>query len=275
VREAGKKILILGGSGFLGNAIYRELCNYFDTYATYCSARRSFGGNQKFFRYDLLEDDIHRILQEVRPDIVISALRGDFGAQIQAHAHMAEYIAKNPVRLLFLSSANVFDAYSKFPSYEYDKTLSESVYGRLKIRIENMLLRLPAGKMAILRLPMVFGNASPRVREIRDALDLGAPIEVFPNLIINVTSHDRLCQQVHYLINRDKYGIYHLGSRDLVHHDDLIREMVAHLDQGTPVFKRVYTTNEERYLAVLPKDNLLPKNLQLSYQEVIDDLIKQ
>lgn len=122
---------------------------------------------------------------------------------------------------------------------------------------------------------MVFGNASPRVREIRDALDLGAPIEVFPNLIINVTSHDRLCQQVHYLINRDKYGIYHLGSRDLVHHDDLIREMVAHLDQGTPVFKRVYTTNEERYLAVLPKDNLLPKNLQLSYQEVIDDLIKQ
>ena len=61
----------------------------------------------------------------------------------------------------------------------------------------------------------------------------------------------------------------------LVHHDDFIREITAHLSDRKPVFKRVYTTNEERYLAVLPKEHLLPKNLQLSYQEVIDHLIQQ
>jgi len=275
VREEGKRILILGGSGFLGNAIYKELCNYYDTYGTYCSARRSFEDNKKFLRYDMLEDDIHRLLQEVKPHIIISALRGDFGAQIQAHAHLAEYLGKHRARLLFLSSANVFDAYSKYPSYEYDKTLSESIYGRLKIRIENMLLRLPPRKMGILRLPMVFGNTSPRIREIKQALSSGEPIEVFPNLVMNVTSDDKFCQQLHYMINRGKYGIYHLGSTDLVHHDDFIREITAHLSEKTPIFKRVYTTNEERYLAVLPRENLLPKNLQLKYQEVIDHLIKQ
>jgi len=37
-----------------------------------------------------------------------------------------------------------------------------------------------------------------------------------------------------------------------------------------PIFKRVYTTNEDRYLAALPKDNKLPKNLLVSCQEVID-----
>ena len=63
MREAGRRILILGASGFLGNAIYRELCNYYDTYGTYCAARRSFEGNQQFFRYDLLEDDILSILR--------------------------------------------------------------------------------------------------------------------------------------------------------------------------------------------------------------------
>ena len=275
MREEGKRILILGGSGFLGNAIYKELCNYYDTYGTFCSARRSFEDNKKFLHYDMLEDDIHRLLQEVKPHIIISALRGDFGAQIQAHAHLAEYLGKHRARLLFLSSANVFDAYSKYPSYEYDKTLSESIYGRLKIRIENMLLRLPPRKMGILRLPMVFGNTSPRIREIKQALSSGEPIEVFPNLVMNVTSDDKFCQQLHYMINRGKHGIYHLGSTDLVHHDDFIREITAHLSEKAPIFKRVYTTNEERYLAVLPREHLLPKNLQLKYQEVIDHLIKQ
>nr|WP_221898808.1 sugar nucleotide-binding protein [Robiginitalea sp. SC105] len=265
----------MGGSGFLGYALYRELCNYFDTYGTYCSARSRFGDNGQFLHYDLLEDDIHQVLHEVRPHIIISALRGDFGAQIQAHAHLSEYLARNECRMLFLSSANVFDAYSKYPSYEFDKTLSESIYGRLKIRIENMLLRLPAERMGILRLPMVFGNASPRIREIKEALDAGEAIEVFPNLVINVTSADKLCQQVHYMINQDKHGVFHLGSRDLVHHEDFIREITGHLSDRKPLLKRVYTTNEERYLAVLPKHNLLPKNLQLGYQEVIDHHIPQ
>lgn len=275
MREAGKRILILGGSGFLGHALYRELSGYFDTYATYCSARRRFEGNAKYLRYDLLEDDIFRLLQEVEPVIVISALRGDFGAQIQAHQHIAEYLATHDARLLFLSSANVFDAYSKFPSYELDKTLSESVYGRLKIRIENMLLRLPQEKWAIIRLPMVFGNSSPRIREILDALKERAPIEVFPNLVMNVSSDDKLCQQIHYMINRNKTGIFHLGSRDLVHHDDFILEICQHLSDAKPIFKRVYTTNDERYLAVLPRHNKLPRNLQFSYQEVIDAHIPQ
>lgn len=274
MQQTGKRILILGASGFLGNTLYKELCNYYNTFGTYFSARRSFQDNGQFFRYDMQEDDIYHLLQEVKPDVVISALRGDFGAQVQAHAHLTEFISRKRIRLFFLSSANVFDAYSKYPSYEFDKTLSESIYGRLKIRIENMLLRLPPGKSAILRLPMVFGNTSPRIKEIKEALQLEQPIEVFPNLVMNVTSDDKLAQQVHYMINRSKFGIYHLGSTDLVHHDDFIREITTHLSPKRPVFKRVYTTNEERYLAVLPKAQMLPKNLQLVYQEVIDNLIK-
>jgi len=270
VKEGGKKILILGGSGFIGNAIYKELCNYFDTYATYCSSGRAFEDNKQFVRYDMLEDDIYQLLEQIRPQVIISALRGNFGPQIQAHQHIAEYLVKNDCKLYFLSSANVFDAYSKYPSYEHDKTLSESVYGRLKIRIENMLLRLPRSKMAILRVPMVFGNSSPRVKEMKKFIWNNEPIEVFPNLIINVISINKLTQQIHYLINRNKIGIYHLGSYDLVHHEDFIKDILERIGSFNPIFKRVFTTNEERYLAVLPKDNKLPKNLRISCQEIID-----
>ncbi|WP_394370257.1 sugar nucleotide-binding protein [Zobellia russellii] len=268
--DGSKKILILGASGFLGNAIYKELCNYFDTYGTYNSARRSFEDNQQFFKYDMEEDDVHEILNKIRPQIIISAVRGNFAAQIMAHQHLVEYLNENECRLYFLSSANVFDAYRKYPSYEHDKTLSESVYGRLKIKIENMLLRLPQKKMGILRVPMVFGNSSPRIKDIKKYIWDNAPVEVFPNLVLNVTNDDKLTQQIHYLINRDKTGIFHLGSNDLVHHEDFIKEVVERIGEFTPIYKRVFTTNEERYLAVLPKDNKLPKNLQYGYQDIID-----
>jgi len=270
VKDGGKKILILGGSGFIGYAIYKELCNYFDTYATYCSSGGAFEDNKQFIRYDMQEDDIYQLLEKIRPQIIISALRGNFSAQVQAHQHIVEYLIKNDCKLYFLSSANVFDAYSKFPSYEYDKTLSESVYGRLKIRIENMLLRLPKTKMAILRVPMVFGNSSPRVKEMKKFIWNNEPIEVFPNLIINVITDYKLTQQIHYLINRNKSGIFHLGSYDLVHHEDFIKDILERIGSFNPIFKRVFTTNEERYMAVLPKDNKLPKNLRISCQEIID-----
>lgn len=253
----------------MGNAIYRELCSYFDTYGTYFS-NRSFTSNKQFIRFDLEEDDIYEVLEPLRPDIVISALRGNFDAQVQAHQHLMEYLSRTRTKFYFLSSANVFDAYSKFPSYEDDKTLSESVYGRFKIKIENMMMRMPKGKTAILRIPMVFGSTSPRVKEIKALLDQREPIEVFPNLIINVINDDRLTQQIHYLINRDLTGIFHLGSSDLIQHEEFIKDLIQRMGNYHPILKRVYTTNEDRYLAVLPKINLLPKNLRVSYQEILD-----
>jgi dTDP-4-dehydrorhamnose reductase len=264
-----KKILILGASGFIGNSLYKELCNYFDTYGTYYS-NKTFANNKQFLSYDIEEDDIFQIVEKVKPDFIISSLRGNFTAQVQAHIHLMEYVSKQKCKLYFISSANVFDAYSKFPSYETDKTLSESIYGRLKIRIENMMMRMPKTKIAILRVPMVFGNTSPRVKELKIQLESNEPIEVFPNLIINVTHDDKLMQQVHYLINHDKYGIYHLGSTDLVHHEDFTKEVIKRLGNYHPTLKKVFTTNEDRYLAVLPKKNKLPKNLRTTYQEIID-----
>lgn len=266
------RILILGASGFIGNAIYKELCSYFRTFGTYNTNNKTLENNQHFFQYNIEEDDVFEILNTIKPTVIISSLRGDFSAQIIAHQHISEYILQNKVRLIFLSSANVFDAYSKFPSYEYDKTLSNSVYGHFKIKIENMLLRLPKMKIAILRLPMVFGAFSPRVDEIKLLLKEKLPIEVFPNLVMNVTSDNKLTQQIHYIINQKKYGVFHLGSTDLVHHDEFISDIINSLGDYKPIYKHVYTTNDERYLAVLPKDNKLPKHLQIKSTEIVQEL---
>ena len=161
------RILILGASGYLGNAIYKELGPYFKTFGTYRTPKKEFETNKQFYQYNVEEDDVYEILEAARPTVIISALRGDFNAQTIAHKHIAEYALEFGSKIIFLSSANAFDAYSKYPSYELDKTLSHSIYGHFKIKIENMLLRLPKKQVAVLRLPMVFGNNCPRIQEMK------------------------------------------------------------------------------------------------------------
>ena len=266
-----KRVLILGASGFIGNALYKELNSYYDTFGTYFS-KKGFGQNQHFFHFDLKEGGLENIVKEVKPKLIISALRGPFEAQIETDQFLTHFIERYDCRLMFLSSANVFDTFEHFPSYEYDKTLSESIYGRLKIKIENDLLRLSPSKFVLARLPMVFGNQSPRILELDEIIKKKLPLEVFPNTIINVNNDIRLTQQIHYIINQNLTGIFHLGSSDLIHHFDFMKLLVQKRYQKNTLFKQVFTTNQMRYLAVLSKENKLPANLLFSYTDIIDDL---
>ena len=293
-----KKVLILGGSGFIGGALYRELVGYMDTFGTYHTQTTKHDKNQKFFWYDHETEDITMLLNNLRPDLIVSAVRGNFNAQVDMHARICNWL-RNPghaggtgkqslyafakaeteksklylPKLLFLSSANVFDAFSNYPSFEYDKTLSESVYGRLKIRIENMVMRLPLDQFCIARVPMIFGVGSPQVKELRLAMEHDAHVEIFPNVVLNCTSIQILVQQLHYIINQDIQGVVHLGSTDLVHHDDLILAICKGYTEKHVQYTNVFSSNDDRYLAVLPRDNKLPAHLLYSYDDVVTDSI--
>ena len=118
---------------------------------------------------------------------------------------------------------------------------------------------------------MVFGVGSPRIQALKNELLLGDPIEVFPHLVMNTTTDAKLRQQIHYIINRKLSGIFHLGSTDLIHHKEFIHELVIMLDLNRkPIYKNVYTSNTDRYLAVLPRDNRLPKHLQITNETVVE-----
>ncbi|QKX06555.1 sugar nucleotide-binding protein [Aquimarina sp. TRL1] len=265
-----KRILIIGGSGFIGNALYKELCPYYDTYATYCTDNSFYDKNQKFFQLDIEKEDITILLDSLKPTVLISAIRGNFNSLWETHLKILFWLQKNNCKFIFLSSANVFDSFTNYPSYEFDKTLSDSIYGRYKIKVENAIMRLPNNIHTIARIPMIFGAGSPRIDLLKQQHEFNVPIEVFPNVIINATSINKLTQQLHYIINRNKKGIFHLGSKDLTYHYDLIKEICDFLGLNTPVFKQVFDSNDDRYLAVLPKDNMLPKNLINTIQQVIN-----
>lgn len=264
-------ILILGASGFIGNVLYRELLTYFNTFGTYCEQEGLYGENQVFFKFCAEENNILEILANVQPTVIISALKGPYSALLKTHRELATYVAENHTsRILFLSSAKVFDGLYKFPSYENDTPRTESETGRHKLAIEKLLLEQIPAQTTILRLPMVLGVTSPRLIQLRQASKHRAAFEVYPNQIISITTVDKLAQQVHYIINQQLDGIFHLASEDVIHHEDLFRELCAKLGDVPPVFKSVFQRNEDSYLAILSKKNKLPTSYQITVSEVID-----
>jgi dTDP-4-dehydrorhamnose reductase len=70
------KILIFGGSGYLGNTIFKELNPFYDVYCTHFQ-NIHFKKNKRFFCFDL-NDDFTRIVKKVNPNHIISSLKGRF-----------------------------------------------------------------------------------------------------------------------------------------------------------------------------------------------------
>lgn len=269
-------ILILGASGFVGNAIYRELLPYYDTYGTYCKQQRTFAENQVFFQYDCARHSVLGILERVRPSVIISAFDGPYRAQARAHSELCGYLkSTHCCRLLYISSALVFDGTFRFPVYENDVPCSESKAGALKISIEKELLHRAPAQVAILRLPWVLGVNAPQMLRLRQAIRHKTTFEVFPALIISVTTVDKVAQQIHYIVNQKCDGIFHLASGDMVHHGDLFTEICERLDGNFPIFKNVFNRNGDSYLAILPKVRPLPKNYTITVQQVIEDCTLQ
>ena len=268
------RVLIVGGSGFLGRALFKELQPYMDVYATYNTQER-YAKNKRYFSYDINEDSPTELLRFIKPNVILSTLRGDAYAQFVAHDMLVDYATQHGARLVLLSSANVFDSFRHYPSYEHDKTLSKSAFGKLKITLENKLMRMPAFSWTIARLPMVFGANSTRLQELKNAIHTQEAYEIFPNSVINVTADYFVTQQLHYILNRNRWGIFHLGSKDLVHHDAFIDLLVKGLKPTKKsVYKYVYASNVDRYIAVLPKYNNLPKHLSYTHEDVLLETLK-
>ena len=101
-----ERILVLGASGFIGNAIYKELCSYFDTHGTFCTDNNALEKNHQFHQYDMETDSLDLLLYNLKPTIIISAVRGSFEAQLALHYSAISYILTHPCKLIFLSSVS-------------------------------------------------------------------------------------------------------------------------------------------------------------------------
>jgi len=268
------KILILGADGFIGNMLYKELLPYFDVYGTYRCSNPEFDTNKIMFEFDVESGNINSILNELKPNYIILNLKGDYNKQLKVHQKLLNHtLSSVDCKIIYISSVNVFDAKGKFPSYENDSLLANSDYGKNKVNQEKAISKLPSSKYVIVRLPLVLGVNSPIIIQLKEASKYKAEFEVYPNMIISISTANKIAQQIHYIINKDLSGIYHLSSNDMIHHSELFEEITNKLELKNIVFKNIFKSNKDQYLAILPKYNKLPENYQITTSQVIEDCL--
>ncbi|MBD5525364.1 MAG: sugar nucleotide-binding protein [Lachnospiraceae bacterium] len=263
-----EKILILGVSGFVGTAIYEQLSqsNKFDVYGTFFSLK----SNAPHMCYFSLEnpEKIKDILARIAPDIVISALRGDFKKQMDVHIFTAEYLKKNHGRLIYFSTANVFDGKQECPHYEGDSLQSDSEYGKFKISCENKLREIMGNSAIILRIPFVYGKNSVRMHQIEDGCQKGI-MDVYDNLFSNYVTDIQIADYVEWIISEEKEGTFHIGTTDVMRYSDFIMRLIKDSGKAFPTFNYLDVTGT---MAVLTERKDIPYRLLWNVDRVISFL---
>jgi len=124
----------------------------------------------------------------LKPQSVISCLRGDYNKQLILHTKIAEYLKETDGRLYFLSTTNVFDNDLSKPHYEDDLPNSCTDYGQYKIECEKKIIETLHDNACILRLPQVWGKDSPRMKHLLKSLTNNEKIVVCPKLFFNTNT---------------------------------------------------------------------------------------
>lgn len=267
-----KKILVLGASGFIGTAVCEALSPEYQIFGTY-HTNKTRPQNTMMIYLDLSkEDSITNLLETVEPDLVISSLRGDYVHQLNAHDKIADYLRHHGGRLIYFSTANVFDALTDKAHIESDLPSATSDYGKFKIKCEDLLKSKLGPLVTIIRLPMIFGKDSKRVHAILDGIKKGAPLIVYRDMFISIHSDRLLAKQIAYLVDQGSEGTIHLGSYDVVKYDEAYALLVKHL--GYPHTRLQYERIQEQpyYLALKSEKNRLPIDLIYSAETILNNL---
>lgn len=264
------KIFILGASGLVGSRLMTELTHKgYECYGTYCNCEIH---NNRYFHFDLSNViNLTNILSQLKPDIIISSLRGDFEIQLEAHKLMIEYCKKNEnSRLFFISTINVFDADLTKPHSEYDETKSDSDYGMYKAKCEKLLQKELKERAVIFRIPMVWDVECPRRKQIETCLNNGEKLKIWDPLITGYTTPYHIAKWIEYIIENLMEGIFHITSVDMMSLLEFYREYVSRIGVCEPEYDIEHFENKW-WQAIEIKRTDIPNELLFT----IDDVLKE
>ncbi len=214
---------------------------------------------------------LEEILEQTQPDVIVSALRGDYELLLETHRKAAAYLNCRRGRMIFLSSANVFDGKTDTVHYEDDTPGSVSEYGNYKIACERLLTEWLGARLSILRLPFVWGQDSPRIRQVREGCRAGR-LEVFQGLRSNHAADLQIADYVRWVIGNEKGGIFHVGTSEVTEYLWFIGQMMEGTGWNRPKF---VCTETSQTMAVLTAREDLPAFLKWTTRNLLEYLCGQ
>ncbi len=265
------RVLILGASGYAGSCIRKRLKrDYPQVYGTYHRLRPEYADDPTMFTYEMDDADrLRAILCRAEPDTVVSCLVGGFPQQLAAHREAAAYLARKPGgRMLYLSTANVFDGAAKAPHTEADAPKASSKYGQFKIACETLLRDTLGENCTIIRIPEIWGIDCPRIKKLIQEARTGTPIPTYRNLYVNYTTNMQIAEWAAYILAHRLYGIFHVGTDDICEYVEFQRNLMQALGLPAPGFQ-TQELEPKCYQAVLPGRAEIPPAFHFSISDVI------
>ncbi len=224
---SGKRILVTGGTGFLGSRLVPMLANAGARVTVFC---------RQSSRTDALPSGVHCIRGDLSTgrgladavrdcDIVIHMAALLFGLKwqdyLEANCSCARSLARalqeagsaGPERVVFVSSlacAGPCDSMSG--RKEDDPGMPVSAYGWSKLLSENILRSALGEKLVIVRPPIIYGSGDKGLLPVYKGLALGlaAVPGISRDFPVSVAHVDDVAQAVALCCREDASGVYHL-----------------------------------------------------------------
>jgi dTDP-4-dehydrorhamnose reductase len=238
-----KKLLVTGGSGFLGWNLCQLASPNYQVYGTYLSKSVKLDG-VNFVKVDLRDfASLKQIFAEIKPDGVIHTAAQSSPNFCQSNPEASRLInvtvseniaglcADDGIACVFTSTDLVFNGLNP-PYRETDPVTPANLYGEQKVLAEQgMLQRYP--KTAVCRMPLMFGIApagatsfiQPFIKLLREGKELSLFTDEFRTPASGKTAAGGL------LLALEKVeGIIHLGGKERVSRYEFGRLMAEVLE---------------------------------------------
>jgi dTDP-4-dehydrorhamnose reductase len=223
------RLLLIGASGFLGAYAARKFAESFEVF----TGSRTAAADSRSVQIDITDDsNVDAAFQRVKPAaVLLLAALSDidrceaepelaFRTNVCGPENVANACARSNARLLFTSSAAVFDG-SKHGYTEDDAPTPLSIYGKTKARAEAAVLRILPSAI-ILRIALAIGFAGKKgtnamLENLSARWACGSPVATPTFEYRNPIDAAGLSSfMLELLRHEDARGIFHAGAKESI-----------------------------------------------------------
>lgn len=238
-----RKLLITGGSGYLGRHLTVKAAESYDVYTTYQSSPDRIKAGQPL-PLDLTDRAaVLRLIDEVRPQAIIHTAAcnpggGDEATMMAVNGTGSGYVAEAAVavgaRLVHVSTDALHDG-RQAPYADDAPPTPIYAYGRSKAAAEAEVARIDP-QAAIVRTSLIYGldEMDNGTRNFVWLLEKGKPLKLFSDVIRQPMWVETLSEALLRLIDIDFRGPLNVAGRQSLTREAFARRMLAHwqIDPG-------------------------------------------